>query len=245
LCRPGGEDGGGTLAGVALLGFGTVGSAVARRLTAGTHRLELTHIFDRRAALKHAACDRLTRVTDILNGTTNAVLSQMDATGCTRDEALADARARGWAEADPSADIDGADAAAKLSILCAPAFGLRVEPALIETRSAALVNQADFAAARRRSETIREIAHAEYDRQRSVLTNWVAPVRVPGGSLFARTTGAVAVISDVVAIARDRAAVVPAPVLKTPRTIVGLPGSDAKVETSNFRLPTSSMAEAV
>jgi homoserine dehydrogenase len=355
------------LARVALLGFGTVGSAVARRLTAGTHHLELTYIFDRRAALKQAAfpsraiwtsriddilessadivveaiggldpaaefirlallsgksvvtankqviarhghalltlasrqgrqlrfeaavCgampivravgegltgDRLTRVTAVLNGTTNAVLSQMDTTGCTQDEALADARARGYAEADPSADLDGADAAAKLSILCALAFGLRVEPARIETRSSASVGPADFVAARRRSGTIRQLAHAEYDRTHSVLTVWVAPVWVSGGSLFARTTGpqnaalvtgeaageigifgagaggdatSVAVISDAVAIARDRAAVVPAPVLKTPRTIIGLPASGVNLPTADFQLQTSnvSLAEAV
>src|SRR5262249_19588652 len=51
--------------------------------------------------------DRITRIVAILNGTTNAVLSSMEASGCSMERALADARARGYAEADPSADLDG------------------------------------------------------------------------------------------------------------------------------------------
>src|SRR5262249_57009787 len=74
------------------------------------------------------AGDRITRIVAILNGTTNAVLSRMDATGCSLDDALADARAKGYAEADPSADLSGDDARAKLAILCALAFGVRVKP---------------------------------------------------------------------------------------------------------------------
>jgi homoserine dehydrogenase len=62
------------------------------------------------------AGDRVTRIVAILNGTTNAVLSRMEATGCSLDEAVGDARARGYAEADPSVDLDGGDAAAKLSV---------------------------------------------------------------------------------------------------------------------------------
>src|SRR5580765_7720569 len=65
------------------------------------------------------------------------VPSAMETTGCSLEQALACARANGLAEADPSADLDGDDAAAKLAILCALAFGLRVEPSQIETRSSA------------------------------------------------------------------------------------------------------------
>src|SRR5438093_1685643 len=61
--------------------------------------------------------DRLTRIVAILNGTSNAVLSRMEAAGCTIAQATAEARAQGWAEADPSADLDGIDARAKLAIL--------------------------------------------------------------------------------------------------------------------------------
>src|SRR5438094_2443728 len=142
-----------------------------------------------RAVSDGLAGDRLTRIVAILNGTSNAVLSRMEATGCTMPHAVAEARACGYAEADPSADLDGIDARAKLAILCALAFRLRVDPARIETRSIAQINPLDFAQALDRGGTIRQIAFAEYDRARSALTAWVAPAIVPDGSIFARATG--------------------------------------------------------
>src|SRR5439155_18094679 len=180
------------------------------------------------------AGDRLQRIEAILNGTTNAVLSRMDETGCSLAAALADARLRGFAESDPSLDLNGADAAAKLSILCALAFGLRVDASSVDTRPATAVTAGDFAAAREDDCTIRQIAHADYDAELSTLTAWVAPRAVPRDSVFGRTVGAsnvavltgeyagdiviagagaggdataVAVISDILAIARDRAAI--------------------------------------
>jgi homoserine dehydrogenase len=162
----------------------------------------------------------------------------MEASGGSIDAALAEARARGLAEADPAADLDGDDARAKLAILCALAFGVRVEPDRIPVRSCAAVTAVDFAAARRAGGTIRQIARAEFDYRRSTLAASVAPAIVPASSIFARTVGpenaavitgehsgdtgifgigaggdatSVAVVSDLVAIARDRAAIVPAP----------------------------------
>jgi homoserine dehydrogenase len=195
-----------------------------------------------RAIGEGLAGDRITRLVAILNGTTNAVLSQMEATGCSIDEAVRDARARGYAEADPSADLDGHDARAKLAILCALAFGLRVDASQIETRTSASIGAADFARARQRGATIRQIAYADYDHAASALTAWVAPVEVEQASIFARTHGpqnaavitgahsgdtglfgagaggeatAVAILGDLQAIARDKAALVPAPVLSS------------------------------
>jgi len=195
------------------------------------------------------AGDRISRIDAILNGTTNAVLSRMEATHCSLDDALEDARLRGLAEADPSADLDGDDAAAKLAILCALGFQLRVSPARIETRTTARIQPEDFREASLRGGTIRQIAYADYDRERSSLTVWVAPVFVGRTSLFARTIGpqnaaivtgayagdmtitgtgaggeatAVAAIGDLVAIARDHAAIVPAPILTEPKEIRGL-----------------------
>lgn len=194
------------------------------------------------------AGDRVLRVQAILNGTTNAVLSRMEATGCSIDEAIAAACAAGYAEDDPSIDLDGADAAAKLAIVCALAFGLRVKPAGIDTRTTARVSPGDLSEARQRGLAIRQIAHAEYDRVRGSLTAWVAPKRVPRGSAFGRAEGpenvavmtcahagevsvsgigaggdaaAVAILSDLITIARDRAAIVPAPVLIEPQEIDG------------------------
>jgi homoserine dehydrogenase len=193
--------------------------------------------------------DRITRIDAILNGTSNAVLSRMDLLGCSLDEAIADACARGYAETDPSVDLDGTDAAAKLTILCALAFGLRLRPDAVETRTTARTGPDDLRRARERRGTIRQIAHADFDRARKVLTVWVAPMFVNGSSLLARIEGpqnaaviacqyagemtmsgqgaggdalAVAIIGDLRAIARDRAALVPAPVLTDPQQIEGL-----------------------
>jgi homoserine dehydrogenase len=229
-----------------------------------------------RAVAEGLAGDRITRIEAILNGTTNAVLSQIDGTGCSMDAALADARAKGYAEADPSSDLDGDDARAKLAILCGLAFGLHVDPTRIPARSAARIAPSDFDDARRRGGTIRQLAHADYDYAASRLTAWVAPVVVPRSSIFARTVGpanaavvtgahsgetgifgigaggdatSVAVLSDLMAIARDRAAIVPAPVLTTqfelqptdfePTSDFGLPASDLVLRPSDFVLQTS------
>ncbi|MES2755057.1 MAG: homoserine dehydrogenase [Pseudomonadota bacterium] len=72
-----------------------------------------------------AAANALTRVSGILNGTCNFILSKMEAEGRDFAEVLAEAQALGFAEADPSFDIDGVDAAHKLAILAAVAFGVR------------------------------------------------------------------------------------------------------------------------
>lgn len=199
------------------------------------------------------AGDHVLRIDAILNATSNVVLSKMETTGCGIDEAIADACAMGIAEADPSTDLDGVDAAAKLSILCALGFGVRVLPAAIETRTTASVGTTQFAAARLRGGTIRQLAHAAFDRATGRLDAWVAPTFVPQASLFARTEGpgnaavvaceyggditlsghgagggvtAVAIVGDLLAIARDRAAIVPAPVLSPPASVTGLSDSE-------------------
>ena len=72
------------------------------------------------------AGDTVLRVAGIVNGTTNYILSAMDSTGADYDVALADASALGYAEADPTADVEGYDAAAKAAILASIAFHTRV-----------------------------------------------------------------------------------------------------------------------
>jgi homoserine dehydrogenase len=190
--------------------------------------------------------DRVTRIVAVLNGTTNAVLSQMEATGCSIDTALAAARAAGLAEAEPSADLNGDDAAAKLAILCALAFGVRISPAAIPRLSSAAITADDLVTARARGGTIRQTAFAEFDDARAALTAWVAPTFVAQSSILARTVGAqnaaiitgahsgeigvfgtgaggdataVAILSDIAAIARDRAAIVPPPTLTSDFTL--------------------------
>ena len=72
------------------------------------------------------AGDTVQRVAGIVNGTTNYILSAMDSTGADYEKALADASALGYAEADPTADVEGYDAAAKAAILASIAFHTRV-----------------------------------------------------------------------------------------------------------------------
>nr|MDQ6909320.1 homoserine dehydrogenase [Actinomycetota bacterium] len=72
------------------------------------------------------AGDRITRVMGIVNGTTNFVLTRMSESGQSFAEALAEAQALGFAERDPTADIDGHDAAAKAAVIASVAFGARV-----------------------------------------------------------------------------------------------------------------------
>ncbi|MCL6448620.1 MAG: homoserine dehydrogenase [Armatimonadetes bacterium] len=77
--------------------------------------------------LKHClAANRIIKIMGIINGTTNYILSKMTAEGAGFAEALAEAQARGYAEADPGADIEGLDAARKLAILASIAFNSRV-----------------------------------------------------------------------------------------------------------------------
>ena len=75
------------------------------------------------------AGDRVRRVLGIVNGTTNYILDQMDTTGAGFDDALEQAQALGYAEADPTADVEGFDAAAKAAILASLAFHTRVTAA--------------------------------------------------------------------------------------------------------------------
>jgi homoserine dehydrogenase len=200
-------------------------------------------------ALEGLAGERISALDAILSGSCNDILSRVERTGCDIGDAIAEACARGYAEADPAADLDGSDAAAKLAILCGIAFGLRVTPSQIDVRSAGRLGAESFQRARKRDGTIRQIAHAEFDGDRSALTAWVAPMVVPSASLFARVEGpgnavvikgnhagevvlsgtgagsdavAVGLVGDLMTIARDRAAIVPAPILKDPQTVRGL-----------------------
>jgi len=79
-----------------------------------------------RALKESLAGERLSRVIGIVNGTTNFILTQMSEHGWSFEEALAEAQRLGYAEADPSADVDGFDAAAKCAILASIAFNTRV-----------------------------------------------------------------------------------------------------------------------
>lgn len=175
------------------------------------------------------AGDRITRVMGIVNGTTNFVLSRMDATGSGFDEALAEATALGYAEADATADIDGFDAAAKAAILAGLAFHTRVTAADVHREGIADVTAADLASARAMGCTVKLLAICE--RADGAVSVRVHPAMLPrshplagvgdafnavfveaeaAGSLmfYGRGAGgaptASAVLGDLVAVARNR-----------------------------------------
>ncbi|MEJ3749632.1 homoserine dehydrogenase [Actinomycetes bacterium KLBMP 9797] len=99
--------------------------------------------------------DTITRVTGIVNGTTNYILSSMDATGASFTEALEEATALGYAEADPTADVDGFDAAAKAAILASLAFHSRVSAADVHREGITEVTANDVASAKEMGCTIK------------------------------------------------------------------------------------------
>ncbi|MEU8078666.1 homoserine dehydrogenase [Catellatospora citrea] len=99
--------------------------------------------------------DRITQVTGIVNGTTNFILSAMDATGAGFSEALEEATALGYAEADPTADVEGFDAAAKAAILASLAFHTRVRAADVYREGITEVSAADVASAKAMGCTIK------------------------------------------------------------------------------------------
>jgi homoserine dehydrogenase len=107
------------------------------------------------------AGDRVTRVVGIVNGTTNYILSKMDSTGAGFSEALEEAQALGYAEADPSADIDGFDAAAKAAILAGLAYHTRVTSADVYREGIADVTAIHVATAREMDGVVKLLAIAE------------------------------------------------------------------------------------
>ena len=107
------------------------------------------------------AGDRVTRMMGIVNGTTNFILSRMTEDGSTFADALTEAQALGYAEADPTADVEGHDAAAKAAILATIAFGARVVAADVHTEGITGISPADIAFADRLGHVIKLLAVAE------------------------------------------------------------------------------------
>jgi homoserine dehydrogenase len=107
------------------------------------------------------AGDRVTRVLGIVNGTTNFILDKMDSTGAGFEEALEEAQELGYAEADPTADVEGFDAAAKAAILASLAFHSRVTAADVHREGITDVTAADIASATEMGSVVKLLAIAE------------------------------------------------------------------------------------
>ncbi|MDP9981779.1 homoserine dehydrogenase [Pseudarthrobacter oxydans] len=105
--------------------------------------------------------DRITRVLGIVNGTTNFILDQMDSTGAQFADALAQAQRLGYAEADPTADVEGYDAASKAAILASLSFHTRFSLDDVYCEGISSVTAADIAAAKDAGFVIKLLAIAE------------------------------------------------------------------------------------
>jgi homoserine dehydrogenase len=130
------------------------------------------------------ATNRIERIRGIVNGTTNFILSKMDAEGADYAPALAEAQALGYAEPDPTADVEGFDACYKLAILASMALGRHVHPDEIERTGISGVSSEMIADARARGGTIRLIASMEREGDAARLR--VAPTFIPSDDLFSR-----------------------------------------------------------
>ena len=174
--------------------------------------------------------DRVKKVLGIVNGTTNYILTKMDETGASFKDALAEAQKLGYAETDPSADIEGNDAAAKAAIVAQLAFHTRVTIDDVYCEVISKVSANDVKAAKEMGFVIKLLAIAERLDEQSVVVR-VHPAMIPrshplasvreafnavfveaeaAGSLmfYGRGAGgaptASAVLGDLVAVARNK-----------------------------------------
>jgi homoserine dehydrogenase len=187
--------------------------------------------------------DEVTRVSGILNGTCNYILSRMER-GDSYAEVLKDAQRLGYAEADPTADVGGFDARAKLCILARVAMHAELNPDEVPTQSIAAIDAIDFAYAKELGCTIRQVSRAQKEASGGMYAR-VAPMLVPLDSPMAWSKGtqnmvvstgrfggdvvfsghgaggdatAVAVLSDLVAVAQGST---PVGLPVTPKTVTG------------------------
>jgi len=150
--------------------------------------------------LKEAfVANRFASIIGIINGTTNYILSRMSDQGLRFEEALKEAQDLGFAEADPSFDVDGIDAAQKISLLASLAYGTWVRQEDVYTEGITRVTQLDIANAREMGYCVKLLALAKRDQNR--LGVRVHPALVAAGAELASVQGsynAVSVTGDMV-----------------------------------------------
>lgn len=134
--------------------------------------------------------DNITRIMGIVNGTTNYILDQMDSTGASFNDALADAQRLGYAEADPAADVEGQDAAAKAAILAHLAFHTPVTVDQVYTEGIADVSDLDHKAAAEAGYIIKLLAIAEQLEDPAGVVLRVHPTLLPREHPLAAVHGA-------------------------------------------------------
>jgi homoserine dehydrogenase len=134
------------------------------------------------------AGERVDRILGIVNGTTNFILTQMSEHGWTSGQAVAEAQRLGFAEADPTADVEGYDAAAKCAILASVAFGARVVADDVYREGISDVTPQDFEDAARLGYVIKLLAIAELDEEE--ISVRVHPSMIPAEHPLAAVRGA-------------------------------------------------------
>jgi homoserine dehydrogenase len=132
--------------------------------------------------------DRVTALYGILNGTSNFILTEMEKRGESLASVLAEAQALGYAEADPSADIDGLDARSKLALLAALAFGEKITPSDIFVEGIRRISPMDFQYAHQLQHTIRLVCAARQTPDGLILS--VRPALLPRSTILASVQGA-------------------------------------------------------
>jgi len=134
------------------------------------------------------AGDRIVELYGILNGTSNFILTEIEKSNAAFDSVLAEAQQLGYAEADPSADVDGLDARSKLAILAALAFGERLTPSDILTEGIRRIMPVDFQYAHQLKHTIRLLCLARQTQEGLLLS--VRPSLIPQDAILAHVKGA-------------------------------------------------------
>ena len=136
------------------------------------------------------AGDQVTEISGVVNGTTNYILDEMTTRGLGYDEALRQAQELGYAEADPSADVDGLDAAAKIAIMASIGFHSRVGIGDVDVTGIRDVTSEEIEAARRAGYVLKLLAVAKRHAEPAGITAHVAPTLVPLSHPIAAVSGA-------------------------------------------------------
>lgn len=138
--------------------------------------------------LKHSLiANRIDSIMGIVNGTTNYMLTRMDEDGMSYEDALKEAQERGFAEADPTADVDGLDAAAKIAILASIAFNSRVTMNQVFTEGIRRISPVDLAMAHEMGYAVKLLAHAY--RSNGGIDVRVHPTMIPESHQLATVNG--------------------------------------------------------
>uniref|UniRef100_A0A7S2WAR1 Homoserine dehydrogenase n=1 Tax=Rhizochromulina marina TaxID=1034831 RepID=A0A7S2WAR1_9STRA len=139
--------------------------------------------------------DEISEVMGIMNGTTNFMLSKMEGEGAAYSDVLAEAQALGYAEADPTADVEGFDVQAKIALITKLAFGVTVDPASIPTAGISKIDAVDFEYAKLMNATVKLLGTARLSPSKESLSVYVSPVVVPQLHPVASARGATNVVS--------------------------------------------------